>query len=118
LIQILTNYISNALKHSPKGGQVEIRSSLGLITANNVRFTVIDNGPGIAQENLDKLFGMFQQLSASSTNCGLKGSGLGLALSKSLVELHGGKVGCSSKFGEGACFWFEVPSGSGPGISF
>jgi PAS domain S-box-containing protein len=118
LIQILTNYISNALKHSPKGGQVEIRSSVGLLKANNVRFSVIDNGPGIAQENLEKLFGMFQQLSASSTNHGLKGSGLGLALSKSLVELHGGKVGCSSKFGDGACFWFEVPSGSGPGISF
>jgi signal transduction histidine kinase len=118
LIQILTNYMSNALKHSPKGCHVEIKSSVGLITANNVRFSVIDDGPGIAQENLDKLFGMFQQLSPSSTNHGVKGSGLGLALTKSLVELHGGKVGCSSKVGEGACFWFEVPSGSGPEISF
>jgi PAS domain S-box-containing protein len=111
LIQIMTNYISNALKHSPKGGLVVIRASAGVLSTNNIRFSVQDFGPGIAQENLDKLFGMFQQLSAASTNHGLKGSGLGLALSKSLVELHGGKVGCSSRLGEGACFWFELPIG-------
>ena len=111
LQQVLTNYLSNAIKFSQSGGKVEIRVTAGETTADNLRFSVQDNGPGIAQEDLDKLFGMFQQLSSPPTHA-LKGSGLGLALSKSLVELHGGRVGCSSKAGEGACFWFELPTGS------
>jgi signal transduction histidine kinase len=113
LVQVLTNYISNAIKFSPPGETVKITATPGLLSATSVRFSVSDVGPGIAQEDLDKLFGMFQQLSIPPAHRGVKGSGLGLALSKSLVELHGGKVGCSSKLGEGACFWFEIPLEAG-----
>ena len=109
LVQVLTNYLSNAIKFSPKGGRIDVYATSGLTTKNNLRFSVQDNGPGISQEDLDKLFGMFQQLSTPATCNGIKGSGLGLALSKALVELHGGKVGCASTPGAGSNFWFELP---------
>ncbi len=72
------------------------------------RFSVQDQGPGIAQEKQSKLFGRFQQL--DSTDKKKKGgSGLGLAISKEIIEQHGGKIGVTSDTDCGSTFYFELP---------
>jgi PAS domain S-box-containing protein len=105
LVQVLMNFISNAVKFSPLHGTIRVSA---LKSTEKVRFEVEDKGPGIAPDDVGKLFEMFQQLSTPSSH-GLHGSGLGLAISKSLIELHGGRIGVNTKLGEGSCFWFELP---------
>jgi len=106
IVQILTNLISNAVKFSETGKHVELIAADG--ENGMVRFSVIDEGPGISEMQLKKLFGKFQQLDSSDTR-EKGGTGLGLAISKSLVELHHGKIGVASEVGKGSTFWFEVP---------
>ncbi|CAN5239127.1 hypothetical protein BH11CYA1_BH11CYA1_41000 [soil metagenome] len=106
LVQVLTNLISNALKYTPRGKSVAIIASNHDV---NVKISVIDQGPGIAEEHLQGLFGLFQQLSCVENEVNT-GSGLGLAISKALVEKLGGIIGAESKVGDGAIFWIEIPS--------
>jgi PAS domain S-box-containing protein len=109
--QILTNLVDNAIKFSPRDETVLVRVEL---LADTTRFSVIDRGPGIAPQDLDKLFKVFQQLDSSDSR--LKGgTGLGLSISKSLVELHGGQIGVDSVVGQGSTFWFEFYCGLGGG---
>jgi PAS domain S-box-containing protein len=105
--QILTNLISNAIKFSGKDTLVVVGAQPGS-TADHIRFSVTDNGPGISQADLGKLFHKFQQLDSSDTRA-YGGSGLGLAISKALVERHHGKIGVTSQPGKGSTFWFELP---------
>jgi PAS domain S-box-containing protein len=105
VVQVLMNLVSNALKFSPTGETIDIKVSE---SSGFVRFAVQDRGPGIAPEDIGKLFVMFQQLSLPVSRK-IQGSGLGLAISKSLIELHGGRIGVNTKLGEGSCFWFELP---------
>jgi DNA-binding response OmpR family regulator len=74
-----------------------------------IRFSVIDEGPGIANTDMHKLFGKFQQLDSSDSRQ-KGGTGLGLAICKALVERHGGAIGVESAVGQGSTFWFELPS--------
>jgi PAS domain S-box-containing protein len=107
LTQVLTNLVSNAKKFSPPGGKVSVRvepTPLG-----RVRFSVIDQGPGIPPEDLSKLFGRFQQLDGADTRRH-EGTGLGLWISKAIIEQHGGTIGVDSRVGEGSTFWFELPT--------
>jgi PAS domain S-box-containing protein len=104
LIQVLTNLISNAVKFSDSEEAVTIRSSK---TDNYVRFSILDKGPGIDSRNVPKLFRMFQQADTSPNIKG--GTGLGLAVCKSLVEQHGGSIGVETEVGKGSTFWFEIP---------
>jgi PAS domain S-box-containing protein len=105
LVQVLTNLVSNAIKFSPPGGEVRLRASR---TRGGWRFSVVDQGPGIAADDVPKLFGKFQQL--DSSNARKKGgTGLGLAISKAIVEEHGGRIGLDSRPGEGTTFWFDLP---------
>ncbi|MBC7997609.1 MAG: PAS domain S-box protein [Leptolyngbya sp.] len=103
--QVLANLISNALKFSQNGSEVVVN---GIVDAEQIRFNISDNGPGIAESELQKLFQKFQQLD-SSDNRKCEGTGLGLAISKALVEQHGGHIGVRSEVGKGSTFWFELP---------
>lgn len=108
VVQILTNLLSNAIKYSPEGAAVEVFTAQAINGSSYLRFCVRDKGPGIASEQLGKLFSEFQQLDASNTRK-VGGTGLGLAISKSLVEALDGQIGVENQPGKGATFWFELP---------
>ena len=104
--QVLLNLLSNAIKFTPDGGRVRL---LGRPEDGGVRVEVIDTGIGIAPEDQSRLFKEFMQVDTSASRH-YEGTGLGLALSKRLVELHGGRIGCESAHGHGSTFWFTLPS--------
>ena len=103
--QVLSNMVGNAIKFSPRDTQVSVtsRSETG-----RVRTAVVDQGPGLTQQDLGRVFQQYARLSAAPTG-GEKSTGLGLAICRKLVELHGGQVGVSNNQAEGATFWFSLP---------
>jgi signal transduction histidine kinase/CHASE3 domain sensor protein len=106
LKQVLYNYVSNAVKFTPEGGRIVIRVLPEGVHA--FRIEVQDNGGGIRPEDMARLFVEFQQLDASSAKQH-PGTGLGLALTKRIVEAQGGRVGVRSTFGEGSVFHVILP---------
>ncbi|HTT07663.1 MAG TPA: response regulator [Gammaproteobacteria bacterium] len=104
--QILYNYLSNAIKFSPEGGRVLIRALPQ--GSSHYRIEVEDHGIGIRAEDIPRLFSEFQQID-SSTAKKYQGTGLGLALTKRMVEAQGGEVGVRSTFGEGSVFYAVLP---------
>lgn len=105
--QVLTNLIGNALKFTPRGGDVSLE--VAGREDGGVLFTVSDTGPGIRAEDLGKLFQKFQQLDSSHTR-EEGGTGLGLVISKGLVEGHGGRIWVESEVGRGSRFCFTLPA--------
>jgi len=104
--QILQQLLDNAIKFSKaEGGVIKITA---LKTGNMAQFSISDNGIGIKEENMEKLFLVFQQLD-SGLSRKYSGTGLGLSISKKLVELHGGNIWAESKYGEGSTFTFKIP---------
>ena len=106
LKQVLYNYLSNAIKFTPEAGRITVR---GLAEGDDsFRLEVEDTGIGIKEQEIGKLFVEFQQL---DNTCGKKysGTGLGLALTKRLVEAQGGHVGVSSVAGQGSTFFAVLP---------
>ncbi|HVH68716.1 MAG TPA: ATP-binding protein [Gemmatimonadales bacterium] len=106
LRQVLLNLLSNAIKFTPDGGRIAL--SARVEDGTRVRVAVSDSGIGIAPDDQPKLFREFVQLDASNSRR-YEGTGLGLALSKRLIELHGGAIGVESALGKGSTFWFTVP---------
>ena len=105
LVQVLTNLLSNAIRVSPRGGRVEVLAEPS--TYGRVRLSVRDEGPGISEQDLPRLFGKFQQIDGSDGPV-RGGTGLGLAICKGIVEEHGGRIGVTSRPGEGSTFWIEI----------
>lgn len=103
--QIMYNLLSNAIKFTPDGGKVDIQAD---IKDTQLQVSVTDTGIGIKPEDMDKLFKTFQQIDSEYTQK-YGGSGLGLVLTKQLVELHGGKIWAESEFGKGSTFIFTIP---------
>lgn len=103
--QVLTNFISNAIKFTSAGGQVTISAEA---IPQYVRFSITDTGRGIPPEALPRVFDKFFQVQ-TSTESGAKGTGLGLAIVKHIVELHGGQVSVESEVGKGSRFSFTLP---------
>jgi len=103
--QVIFNLLSNAVKFTPQGGSVDVWTTR---VNGEVRVSVCDTGPGIAPGDQERIFEEFQQ-----TEAGLEqreGTGLGLALSKRLVELHGGRIWVESEPGSGSTFTFTLPT--------
>jgi PAS domain S-box-containing protein len=107
VVQILMNLISNAVKFTPRGGEVKI-----LIDDSErdwVKFSVTDTGPGIPAEEAAKIFDKFYQI-ARANDSTAKGTGLGLAITRALVEMHGGRVWIEPASKEGSVFSFTLPA--------
>jgi signal transduction histidine kinase len=105
LQQVIWNLISNAIKFTPAGGAIDVRAER---RDGEVRVSVTDTGPGIAAEDQTRIFEEFQQAAAGKEQ--RDGTGLGLALSKRLVELHGGRIWVDSELGKGSTFLFTLPA--------
>jgi signal transduction histidine kinase len=105
LEQVLTNMVSNAIKYTPAGGAIKTTVCQ---ENGSIKFLVSDTGPGIPEEDLDKVFQPFYRV-PQTAKLRAPGSGLGLALAKSLVELHGGKIWVESGLQKGSTFCFTIP---------
>jgi len=108
LVQAVINLLSNAIKFSPKNGTV----TLAIVrSANHVELRIVDEGPGIPQEDANLIFEEFRQ-SATAKQSSMKSTGLGLAIVKAIAEAHGGEVGVDSEVGKGSTFWIRIPTNS------
>jgi len=109
--QVLENLLSNALKFTPPGGEAGIIAILRP-SARMVEVSVFDTGPGIPRSQQEKLFDKFYQIDTTSTRT-TGGLGLGLAISKGIVEAHGGRIWVESELGKGSFFKFTLPVAEG-----
>lgn len=124
LEQVLTNLVSNAIKFTPDGGQVEIRTEIAdakdinyvemfgnelkQLSGKYLLVCVKDNGIGISEENLVKVFDKFAQIETSLSRK-VGGSGLGLPIARQLLDAHNGTIWCNSKPDKGSSFYFALP---------
>ena len=110
LIQVMVNFLSNAVKFSPKGESVLLKASLTADADGNamVKFSVLDRGRGIPEQARKSIFEKFQQVEAADGKRGT-GTGLGLNICKQIAERHCGLIGVDSEVGKGSAFWILVP---------
>jgi signal transduction histidine kinase len=105
--QVLANLLDNALKHTPRGGRVDL--SAAVTGADEMRFEVVDTGEGISREDLPHLFTRFYRADKSRKRQPESGSGIGLTIAKHYVERQGGRIGVNSDPSKGSRFWFTLP---------
>jgi signal transduction histidine kinase len=103
--QAIGNLVGNAIKFTPKGGRIAVHAEAW---GTGIRFSVRDTGAGIPPEQLTKIFGRFWQ----ADHADRRGIGLGLAITKAIVEAHGGKIWVESRVNEGTVFYFTLDSAS------
>ncbi|MEP6550896.1 MAG: HAMP domain-containing sensor histidine kinase, partial [Gemmatimonadales bacterium] len=101
--QVLSNLVGNAVKFTPRNGRITVTAER---MDSEVRFAVIDTGPGIPAEQLPHIFGQFWQAKTSDR----RGIGLGLAIAKGIVEAHEGRIWVESDVGLGSTFYFTLPT--------
>jgi signal transduction histidine kinase len=101
-LQVFTNLLGNAIKFTPKGGEIRI---LAKFDNGEIRFTIADSGPGIPKEHLNHVFDRYWQAKSTAK----LGTGLGLSIAKGIVEAHGGRIWAESPPGSGAQFNFTLP---------
>lgn len=102
ILQVLSNLIGNALKFTPSGGMIRLFTKK---SSRSIEVCVADNGPGIPKEKMEEIFERFSQLRSSDR----RGLGLGLFISKWIVEAHGGEIKVASEEGKGCTFSFTLP---------
>jgi signal transduction histidine kinase len=105
LKQVLFNLLSNAIKFTPDGGTVRVGARK---RGTTVQLEVTDTGIGVAPGDQERIFGEFQQVDGSETRQ-FQGTGLGLALTRKLVEMHGGSIQIQSDLGKGSTFTITLP---------
>lgn len=105
MLQVYANLLSNAIKFSPEGGTVEISVRK---FSNHIRVGIFDQGSGIPEEFHSKIFQRFSQADSSDTRK-VGGSGLGLSITKAIIEQHGGTIGFNTEIGKGTEFFFVLP---------
>jgi signal transduction histidine kinase len=101
---VLLNLLSNALKFTPEGGRIDVTARL---RDDAAEIAVADTGVGIAPEDQEAVFEEFRQVGTADKK--VEGTGLGLALSRKFIELHGGRVWVKSELGVGSTFTFTLP---------
>lgn len=106
--EVLLNLLSNAVKYNRQDGRVDL---VARQVGDRVKVEVRDTGPGIAPEDQQRLFRPFERLGAQDTD--VEGSGVGLAVTKRVVEVMGGSIGLTSTPGRGSTFWIDLPAGVG-----
>ena len=104
--QVMVNLLSNAIKYNGEGGAVEV--TCAAITPDRIRVSIKDTGPGLSPEKLAQLFQPFNRLGQEAG--GVEGTGIGLVMTKRLIELMGGVIGVESAVGSGSVFWIEMIS--------
>jgi len=102
--QVLLNLLSNALKFTPEGGRIDVRAG---VVDGMAEISVADTGVGIAPEDQEAVFEEFRQVGTAAKK--VEGTGLGLALSRKFIELHGGRIWVKSQVGVGSTFTFTLP---------
>ncbi|MBI3547791.1 MAG: HAMP domain-containing histidine kinase [Elusimicrobia bacterium] len=107
--RVLNNLVSNALKFTPEGGRVVVRTICPFEHPEFVRIEVADTGPGIPQAQLESVFEKFFQVEETREAARSEGTGLGLAIAKEIVAAHGGRIWVESKPGDGTRFFFTLP---------
>jgi signal transduction histidine kinase len=105
---VLSNLVANGVRHTPEGGEVVVRVARD---GARVRFEVADTGEGIPLEQQARIFEKFYRAPGASAG----GAGLGLSISREVVQAHGGEIGVTSEPGRGSTFWFTLPRR--PGVS-
>ena len=105
VMQLVANLLDNAIRFAK--GKVQIKAG---VEGNSLQVSVIDDGPGIAEGDLKRLFSKFEQITRPAGPTGYKGTGLGLAICKEIIQQHGGRIWAESVVGEGAQFHFTLPT--------
>ena len=105
LTQVLTNLLNNAIKYSPRGGEIQVSTH---VNGGCAEVSVVDHGNGIPPEFISRLFGRYERYEDKHAGK-IIGTGLGLAITRQIVEMHGGRIAVESVVGKGSAFRFTVP---------